>query len=120
MKAATGGSWGAGGSERASERGGGMNVYCSVLRLSPGKRDAQIHAHVTLISVSGDCKENKSNDNEIKENISGEVWRSARGKKGAEGRAFGRAEEGMNQPLLFVLSSHFSATAVNLVAFLNQ
>ena len=52
MKAATGGSWGAGGSERASERGGEMNVYCSVLRLSPGKRGAQIHAHVTLISVS--------------------------------------------------------------------
>ena len=31
-----------------------MNVYCSVLRFSPGKRDAQIHTHITLISVSGD------------------------------------------------------------------
>lgn len=97
-----------------------MNVFCSVLRFSPGKRGAQIHTHITLISVSGDCKENKSNNNEIKENISGEVWRSTRGKKGEESRAFGRAEEGMNQPLPFVLSSHFSVTAVNLVAFLNQ
>lgn len=79
-----------------------MNVYCSVLRFSPGKRDAQIHTHITLISVSGDCvrKIRVMIVKEIKENSRGEVWRSARGKNGEVSRAFGRAKEGMNQPLL--------------------
>lgn len=45
-------------------------------------------------------KENKNNDDKIKENWQGGAWRSMREKNREESNHLGRAKEGMNQPIL--------------------
>lgn len=77
------------------------NVYCSAFRFSSGKKHVQIHTRVTLISVSGvwikKIRVMMIKSRETFEETHGEIWE---GKNRGESKDLGRAEEGINQPIL--------------------
>lgn len=100
----------------------GRNVYCSELRFSLGKKDMQIHTHVySYFCLRSPCKENKNNDNKIKGNIVGEAGDFYKRKNTKrEAKILDTPRREWINLFSCVLSSHFSVTAVNSVAFLIQ
>lgn len=76
------------------------NAYCSAPRISPGKKVHKFTPCDSYFCFRSLNKENKSNDDKIKENIRGEAWRSTRGKNREENEYLGGGKEGMNQAIL--------------------
>lgn len=72
----------------------GRGACSSMFSLSMGKKGASFYSHVTFITISGGlCKEIKNIINKNKSAVSGEAWRSTRGKNTKESKDLSSAKK---------------------------